>query len=242
LELAMKRLGLLTGIAVALVILLALLFVYPHQMIAPGALMPGHKAIESDCFACHAPLQGASSARCMTCHKPAEIGVKTVRGVLLVKPVKTAAFHAMLQQTNCTACHSDHAANLLAARPPKAFDHSLLRPAAAAACSSCHAKPAGALHAKIERNCATCHKTSGWKPASFAHDRYFQLDRAHNVTCTTCHINNVYTRSTCYGCHEHQPAQMIAEHAKEGIRNIENCVRCHRSAEGEGGGGEEGDD
>jgi len=29
---------------------------------------------------------------------------------------------------------------------------------------------------------------------------------------------------TCYGCHEHQPAQIITEHREEGIPSIENCV------------------
>lgn len=38
---------------------------------------------------------------------------------------------------------------------------------------------------------------------------------------------------------EHQPAQILAEHREEGISNIENCVRCHRSAEGETGEGED---
>jgi mono/diheme cytochrome c family protein len=33
---------------------------------------------------------------------------------------------------------------------------------------------------------------------------------------------------------------ILAEHRKEGIRNLDNCVECHRSADGEGGG--EGDD
>ncbi len=36
----------------------------------------------------------------------------------------------------------------------------------------------------------------------------------------------------------HQKARIEARHAREGIRNIDNCVRCHRSAEDEGGEGE----
>jgi hypothetical protein len=48
------------------------------------------------------------------------------------------------------------------------------------------------------------------------------------------------SRYTCFGCHQHQPDQIRASHAEEGIRNIENCVACHRSGSGEGGEGREG--
>ena len=83
---------------------------------------------------------------------------------------------------------------------------------------------------------------TGWTPATFDHSRFFKLEGDHKVACVTCHVNNVYTRYTCFGCHEHQPAEIRARHAEEGIRNIDNCVRCHRGGAGEGEGGErEGD-
>ena len=59
------------------------------------------------------------------------------------------------------------------------------------------------------------------------------LDRDHNTTCVTCHTGNDYKRYTCYGCHEHTPAKVRAEHEEEGIRDFENCVECHRSADEE---------
>jgi len=49
----------------------------------------------------------------------------------------------------------------------------------------------------------------------------------------TCHTGNDFKRYTCYGCHEHTPANVRAEHEKEGIRDFENCVECHRSADEE---------
>ncbi|WP_155942417.1 hypothetical protein [Rhodomicrobium vannielii] len=56
----------------------------------------------------------------------------------------------------------------------------------------------------------------------------------HNPACVTCHAKNDYKRYTCYGCHEHRPDDMRAKHLHEGIRDFENCVRCHRSGrEGE---------
>lgn len=246
----MKRPGfpsgraLLAAIALTLAIIVVLLFIYPHQMIAPGALKPAHAALEQDCFACHAPLRGASAARCKVCHVPAEIGIKTTKG----QPIRNAnpkpAFHAQLRDDNCMACHTDHAAILFTQSKPMSFAHDLLKPTIADQCADCHAKPDDSLHTAITGECAQCHATSGWTPANFAHDRYFKLDANHKVACATCHIGNQFKRYTCYGCHEHQPAQIIAEHAEEGIRDIENCVRCHRSASGEGGehGNEDRDD
>jgi len=38
---------------------------------------------------------------------------------------------------------------------------------------------------------------------------------------------------TCYGCHEHTPAKIRAEHEEEGIRDFSDCVQCHRSAQEE---------
>ena len=68
----------------------------------------------------------------------------------------------------------------------------------------------------------------------FDHDKSFLLDADHKVQCSTCHTKNNYSTYTCYGCHEHTPDRIRAEHREEGIRDLDNCVRCHRSAEGEG--------
>ena len=41
-------------LAANLIVLAILAFVYPHLMVGPGKLIPGHAKLESDCFACHA--------------------------------------------------------------------------------------------------------------------------------------------------------------------------------------------
>jgi len=153
----MKR-SLWIAISLVLAAIIYLSFVRPHQMVSPGNLIPAHSALEGDCFACHAPLRGASAERCIACHAVADIGLRTTKGVKIVRPKARPAFHQALIEPDCMACHSDH---------------------------------------------------------------------------------------TCYGCHEHQPAQILAKHREEGITNIDNCVRCHRNADadaGEGGGDREGDD
>lgn len=142
---------------------------------------------------------------------------------------------------SCDACHGTEAWR------PANMDHARL--AAGQACVTCHAgrRPQDALHAQAGDACGTCHATGAWRPATFAHERFFLLDRDHNVACGTCHGDaGGYRTYTCYGCHEHTPAGMAAEHRKESVRDLDNCVRCHRSPDEPGGrggrGGSEGDE
>ncbi len=72
---------LLIVIALNLVALLALVFVYPHLMVSPGRLVKGHAELETDCFACHRIWRGAASQQCISCHAVADVGLKTTKGV-----------------------------------------------------------------------------------------------------------------------------------------------------------------
>ena len=73
---------LLLILAVTLILFLALALAYPDVMIKPGKLSEGHRSLERDCFGCHAPIRGASSVSCLSCHKLEGIG--RVSGVLLL--------------------------------------------------------------------------------------------------------------------------------------------------------------
>ena len=44
-------------LVVNLVVLAVLAFTYPHLMISPGKVIPGHEKLNADCFACHAPAR-----------------------------------------------------------------------------------------------------------------------------------------------------------------------------------------
>lgn len=232
-------------LAANLMVLAVLVFVYPNLMVGPGKLIPGHKQLETDCFACHAPLAGADSARCVVCHKQADIGLLSTTGRPVVKPLTTTPFHQKLLNQDCVACHSDHA-GVRRFRAQGHFRHSLLEAKTRAECQTCHKSPKDSLHQQITGNCSQCHSQEKWLPATFDHNKYFELDRDHNARCVTCHLVNDYSRYTCYGCHEHTLDNIRRKHVKEGIRKFDDCVECHRNANehdirGEGGSRNRGD-
>ena len=234
----MKGRWLWIWISANLAVLVALVFVYPHLMVAPGALAAGHAELTTDCFACHTPLRGAKAERCLACHRLPDIGLRTTKGAAIVsaKPVKLS-FHQALNDQNRMACHSDHAGPKLTQRSRKPFSHAMLLAASQDQCEACHAAPSSDFHQALRTGCGSCHKADAWKPATFDHATFFPLDKDHKATCVTCHAGNSYKQYTCYGCHEHTPAKMMAKHREEGVvESLDNCVRCHRSASGDGEG------
>jgi len=228
-----KRGWLMALIAVNLLVLVALAFAYPHLMVAPGPLANGHTGLATDCFACHTPLRGAASSKCVACHALPGIGLTTTKGVPLPQRKVKGSFHQELIEQDCMACHSDHQAPRLTHRSRKPFSHALLRVAARERCEGCHKAPADNLHRQVKGNCLQCHSQERWKPATFDHAKFFALDGDHNADCVTCHVDSDYKRYTCYGCHEHTVDKIRRKHLKEGIADFENCVGCHRSASDE---------
>lgn len=229
----MTRRWLLALIAANLVGLLSLVFIYPHLMVSPGPVIAAHAELNQDCFACHTAWRGATPERCIACHALPDIGVRTRNGLPLAQHERKTPFHQQLIEPNCMACHSDHTPAKLTRRSHKPFSHALLRPETRTRCATCHIAPPDNFHRQIKGNCGQCHQSDKWKPATFDHSRYFVLDDDHNVGCASCHTDHDYSRYTCYGCHEHRPAKIRAEHLEEGIRDFENCVECHRSADDE---------
>ena len=77
-------------------------------------------------------------------------------------------------------------------------------------------------------------------------DHEFPLDhgsRGRASECSVCHQDapRSYRTYTCYGCHEHSPARVAAEHREEGVRNLDDCVRCHATGREHEGRGERGE-
>jgi len=226
----MKNKTILTIVAANLAALVLLAIFVPQLMISPGKLIDAHVELTTDCFACHTPFIGSTADKCIACHKVAEIGIKTTKGLNIDKEKKNVAFHQKLTQDDCVACHSDHK-GVQAFRPIGRFSHQLLEPEMEKQCDSCHVNPGDSLHLKIKGNCSSCHTQERWTPASFDHDKYFRFDREHTTECVTCHIDNDYSNYTCYGCHEHSRSKIREEHLEEGIYDYENCAECHRSGD-----------
>jgi len=86
-------------------------------------------------------------------------------------------------------------------------------------------------------NCHTGHLTREMPSATtFDHSAWFPLAPPHDAACTTCHVSGDYARYTCTNCHEHSPDRLAREHAEEGITDLRDCVRCHRSGREHGEG------
>ncbi len=106
----MKRGWLFIVIALNLVALLVLVFVYPHLMVSPGALVKGHAELATDCFACHAPWRGAAATRCIACHALPDIGLRSTQGLPLPQRRLKTSFHQDLLEQDCVAGTQAHAA------------------------------------------------------------------------------------------------------------------------------------
>jgi hypothetical protein len=240
-ELAMIRGALRALVVAGLAAVLVGVLRDPHAMLAPGPMVAGHERIGADCFACHAPGRGVAAARCAACHPPARIGLVTTAGQPITRETRTliGSFHTRIRERDCLACHTDHVGPA-GGRAGRRFTHDMLEPVAREACASCHRAPADPLHGEVAGACATCHSNDRWSPATFAHEKYFLLDRNHTAPCATCHPGGAFERYTCYGCHEHSEAGIRGKHVEEGIRDLADCVHCHRSA-AEHEGGERGD-
>ena len=97
------------------VLALALLLLYGglaywlrESMLSPGHLLGGHADIHQACFSCHSAFRGIDAARCVACHRIADIGLRTVSGAPLLAGERVL-FHQDLRNGFCAACHSDHA-------------------------------------------------------------------------------------------------------------------------------------
>lgn len=218
-------------LALNLMAIAALVFLYPHLMVAPGKLIAAHQQLESNCFACHAPFRGIDSKRCTDCHKVSEIGKLTSTGQTIARSDKhnsLTSFHQKLLNQDCVTCHSDHVGVMRF--EPAHFNHASLATELRAQCQNCHISPIDPFHQQISGNCGQCHTSEKWVPTTFDHTRYFAIDGDHNARCVTCHEDSNYRRYTCYGCHEHTPEKIRSEHLEEGVHNFDNCVECHRNS------------
>jgi hypothetical protein len=172
-----------------------------------------------DCYSCHQQddeHNGQFGVNCAACHNPSGWEDASFDHNLSDFPLTGA--HVNLA---CESCHVNAQFEGLSA-----------------ACVACHEEPA--FHIGLfGTDCASCHSTTSWIPAQFNEQHTFPLDHGDEVSsCATCHPTG-FTTYTCYGCHEHNEADVRAEHVEEGIGDFQNCMECHPTGEeheGDGGG------
>jgi len=196
-------------LAANLIVIAILAFAWPHLMVSPGKLIPGHTKLETDCFACHTPLLGAKSERCISCHEAEQIGRLTTAGLPIKKPLTSVPFHQKLASQDCVVCHSDHS-GVKRYRQHGQFKHALLQKATLDQCQSCHKAPVDPLHEQLSGTCSQCHSQEKWTPATFDHDKYFELDRDHTTRCVTCHVRNDYRRRATFAASTSRKAFAIS--------------------------------
>ena len=157
--------------------------VFAQAMISPGRVIDGHAAIDSDCFACHTAFVGTSDAKCISCHKLADIGRLMTTGQPLTTPRDLSPFHEKLREASCARCHSDHV-GVAIYRAGLSFSHGSIRSASLDVCEGCHKDPTDPVHPAIPDTCKDCHETKAWKPAKFDHD---VVEAAALEKCLSCH-------------------------------------------------------
>ena len=171
----------------------------------------------SECAACHAEDDvhaGEFGRDCAGCHTAVDWKPATFDHSLSAFPLTGAH-----QEVACQDCHQDR---VYAGTP--------------VACEACHADPVYHL-GLFAGNCEACHTTAAWQPARYDDPHTFPIDHGENgpSSCRVCHPDSLQAY-TCYGCHEHTPGGVEAEHREEGIRDFQDCMRCHptgREEEGE---------
>jgi len=219
----------------SVLILAALAVAFPHVMLNPGQLTSGHKTLDHNCLACHTPFRGASSVRCISCHKQSDISVKTVAGALLQKKSNKVLFHKGLADNSCIECHTDHKGRV-ATKALKTFKHESLSRSLSNNCITCHTNqtPKDALHKFAKGNCTECHTTKQWKPASFDHKKITASDAKQCINCHKAdrpsdklHLN---VSTNCVDCHrttKWKPATF--DHKNLAATGGKACITCHKA-------------
>ncbi len=161
-----------------------------------------HTAARPDFMAAH---QAGFGADCLVCHRGR--GSLDAAGHAAFFPLEGA--HAA---AGCLECHTG-----------RQFTHT------PRACYSCHR--ADDVHqSRPGTACDACHRPSSWAQVRLnLASHVFPLahkNEGRPLACAVCHPD-AFTRYSCYGCHEHNPAEIASKHLEEGLRNFQNCAACH---------------
>ncbi len=150
------------------------------------ATLTEYRGTPTTCFACHKDddeHKGEFGTDCASCHNTRDWDDVTFDHAKTDFPLTGAH-----RSATCSKCHTD-----------STFKNT------PTSCVSCH-RADDAHNGSLGTNCAKCHSTRAWEPATFDHATTgFKLTGAHvSTTCRKCHTSTTYANvpSTCYGCHK----------------------------------------
>lgn len=174
----------------------------------------------TDCFSCHRgddEHNGRFGTDCAACHTPFDWEEAAFDHNLSNFPLDGAHVDVA-----CESCHTNGQFAGLSI-----------------VCEGCHREPDEHL-GQFGTDCAGCHTTTAWLPAGYNGPHTFPMEHeGAGGDCQLCHPSSL-TTYTCYGCHEHNEAEVRSEHLEEGISNFQDCMECHPSGrEHEGGDGDD---
>jgi hypothetical protein len=183
------------------------------------------KGTPTSCVACHAEPKvhlGKFGTDCTKCHTTTTFKVASIPGGgpgAGFDHDKTAFKLTGKHKTvDCAKCHLDNKFK-----------------GTSTACVSCHAEPKVHM-GKFAKDCSKCHTTLAWTGATLG-DYKHTFPIAHGrknrgpSACNVCHKgDDAHKTYTCYGCHEHNPANIARRH--KNVANLDNCVKCHRGGRG----------
>lgn len=167
-------------VAVATLVLVSWLawasFRDPEAFWAPGNLSRYHADVPR-CTQCHAPFQGATSARCIACHGERQFAERSLPEV--------EAFHreAIRKGDACRGCHTEHRgvlAQIITGALINPHGEFIFRATGARTCTACH----------------TFHGSIGRPPTlldnAIVRELYEEGEGAHRpghiAKCLTCHV------------------------------------------------------
>jgi hypothetical protein len=181
------------------------------------------KNASTSCADCHADIHRRQfGANCESCHtvKGWHASLDAIRNHQNRFPLVGA--HMLV---DCEGCHQGAAVGQFTGL--------------SAACFSCHQKDfltpvLNHVGSGFPTTCETCHTMNNWIGAQFDHLKYtgYALTGVHaTLTCTACHINNVFqgTPTSCYACHSTDFAGTTnPPHLQLGFPH--DCGTCHSTS------------
>lgn len=196
--------------------------------------------ITRECSGCHEDFhRGRLSTDCSECHNSTTWQRTDAIERHRMTRLPLSGMHALVACTDCHRRASDRQWSSVQAQ-----------------CFACHADDyrrrdihplhvGSATSAPFDRNCALCHRATGWSPAiipigaftqtaaalSLNHDAHFPIrfGSHRRAQCNDCHVREDGTGPIrCTGCHEHGPIQLRRQHQSRMPPSAGRaCLDCH---------------